>query len=54
MNEVYGKPVCPKCGTKCSRTNKEKLDIYRNYLSLKIMRWKRFNCLSCYWEGSRW
>ena len=46
--------VCPKCGNKSSRINKEKIDKVRNVLSLNTLKWKRYACYSCYWQGSRW
>lgn len=46
--------LCPKCGNKSSRINREKVDKVRNVLSLNLFKWKRYACYSCYWEGSRW
>ena len=45
---------CPKCGNKSSRIKRDSLDKVRNVLSLNTMKWKRYTCYSCYWEGSRW
>jgi len=47
-------PVCPKCSNKSSRINRQKIDKVKNILTLNILKWKRFACYSCYWEGSRW
>ena len=47
-------PVCPKCGNKASRIKRDFTDKVRNILSLNIMKWKKYTCYSCYWEGSRW
>ena len=38
----------------CNRIQKNTSDELRTYFSLKIMRWKRYHCYTCYWEGSRW
>ena len=54
IKENDDKPICPRCNTVCSRIQKSSIDELRTYLSLKIMRWKRFTCYTCYWEGSRW
>ena len=54
IKENNDKPICPRCNTTCSRIQKSSIDELRTYLSLKIMRWKRFTCYTCYWEGSRW
>jgi len=47
-------PVCPKCGNKSTRIKREIIDKARNILSLNTLKWKRYTCYSCYWEGSRW
>ena len=47
-------PVCPKCDNKASRIKKDTTDKLRNILSLNTLKWKRYTCYSCYWEGSRW
>ena len=45
---------CPKCGNKCSRISRDNVDKSLNVLSFKLMKWKRYSCPSCYWEGNRW
>ena len=45
---------CPKCGNKCSRISRDNMDKSLNMLSFKLMKWKRYSCPSCYWEGNRW
>ncbi|MFL2576751.1 MAG: hypothetical protein ACJ0PT_01255 [Flavobacteriales bacterium] len=47
-------PVCPKCGNKSSRIKRDISDKVRNVLSLNTLKWKKYTCYSCYWEGSRW
>ena len=45
---------CPKCGSKCSRISRDNMDKSLNILSINLMKWKRYSCPSCYWEGNRW
>ena len=45
---------CPKCGNKSSRINRQNIDKVKNILSFNTIKWKRYTCYSCYWEGSRW
>ena len=45
---------CPKCGNKCSRISRDNMDKSLNMLSFNLMKWKRYSCPSCYWEGNRW
>ena len=54
IKEKDNKPICPRCGSTCSRIQKNIIEELKTYLSLKMMRWKRFTCYTCYWEGSRW
>ena len=47
-------PLCPKCGNKSSRIKTNNVEKARNILSLNALKWKKYICYSCYWEGSRW
>ena len=47
-------PVCPKCGNKSRRIKRDSLDKAINILSLYTLKWKKYTCYHCYWEGSRW
>mgnify|MGYP001157161418 CR=1 FL=1 len=46
--------IFPRCGNKSTRINRDNLDKARTVLSLNTMKWKKYTCYSCYWEGSRW
>ena len=46
--------LCPRCGNASTRVKRTDLDKGRNILSLNLLKWKKYNCYSCYWEGSRW
>ena len=46
--------ICPRCGNESTRVNRTDYDKARNILSLNLLKWKKYNCYSCYWEGSRW
>ena len=50
IEENNDKPICPRCNTTCSRIKKSSIDELRTYLSLKIMRWKRFTCYNYSFE----
>ena len=45
---------CPKCGKECSRISMDNIDKSLNMMSFQLIKWKRYICLSCYWEGNRW
>ena len=47
-------PACPKCSSKSYRIKRDISEKVRNILSLNILKWKKYTCYSCYWEGSRW
>ena len=46
--------ICPRCGNASTRVNRTDYDKARNILSLNLLKWKKYTCYSCYWEGSRW
>ena len=47
-------PLCPKCGNKASRIKRDFINKAKNIISLNTLKWKKYTCYSCYWEGSRW
>ena len=45
---------CPDCKGNLTRIKRIYKDKIINYLTLRLMEWKRYSCNECGWEGLRW
>jgi len=48
------KNICPSCNGTLKRTKRNYSDKTLTHLSFNLLRWKRYACFSCYWEGRKW